>query len=275
MEQSPERKYQAAARSVPIPSNQRNAELSTIIMEGAGDDRDMAVMEMVNGHMRMVLNLTRQYRSMPDFADTLFDGNFGLIKAVLTYDYRKGKFSTWATHKIKTEIRDGILSRLNSPLSVTRYATELAFKMKDIKPDKNGDVVLPDVQVAKLAMLGIMDAIPLYDENGSPIEVEDLKTESAFDEVQRNDLLEFVRKATDELGLTDDEIALVSETGCKSNGGSMVSSIAEKLGISSSAVRMRRAKLLWKIRRKILSYVGKDEYLLLSEVGHIPPNNWR
>ena len=275
MDKTPAQIYAETAKQFDVPTKQREIELSDIIINGCEDDRDMAMMELVHGHMRLVLNLTRRYKNMPDFVDTLFDGNFGLVKAALTYDHRKGKFSTWATPKILTEIRDGLLSRLNSPLSVTRYASEFAFKIKHLNPDKNGNVNIPDIAIAKLAMLGIMDGIPLYDENGNPVDIVDVATRSAADNVQNNDLIELVKKATTELHLTDDEIMLVSEAGCKSNDGSIVPLLAQKNGVSGSAIRMRRTKLLWQIRRKILSYVGKEEYLMLSAIGHIPENNWR
>lgn len=275
MRKQPEMTYKNAAWSFPLPTPHREAELSNIIMNGSGEDRDMAILEMVNGNMRQVLSLTKRYKRMPDFVDTLFDGNFGLVKAVLTYDHRIGRFSTWSTPKIKTEIRNGILSRLHSPLSVSRYATELAFKIKNIHPDKNGDVTLPDISVTKLAMMGVMDSIPLYADDGTAVEIEDAGTESAFDEVQRNDIIDLVKRATDELGLTDDEITLVSEACSKSNDGSIVPSLAKKWGLTTSSIRMTRAKLLWKIRRKILEYVGKDEYLVLSATGSTPGRDWR
>jgi RNA polymerase sigma factor (sigma-70 family) len=270
-----ESKYDKIARNISLPTPERERELSNVIINKIGSERDMAICELVNGNMRLVLNLTKKYKRMPDYADTLFDGNLGLIKAALTYDANKGRFSTWATPKIKTEVRNGLLSRLRSPLSVSRYASELAFKINDIQPDKNGDLVLPDVPSAKLAMMGIMDGIPLYNEEGEVNDIVDSNMRSAFEEVQINDLIELINKATTELGLTEDEILLVSESNIKSNQESFAPIMAQKLNTSPSNVRMLRAKLLWKIRRKILEYIGKKEYAMISELGKLPEKNWR
>jgi len=274
MEYVPVKEYEKIARKHKLLTVKRASELSSLILDGSGEEREKAILEMVNSNMRLVLSLTKRYRSMPHFADTLFDGNFGLIKAVLTYDYRKGRFSTWAKPKILTEIRNGLLSRINSPLSVTRYATELAFKINKLIPDGNGDIKVPDLPVARMAMLGIMKSIPLYDDNGNPIEVEDTRTESILDIVQHNDLMSLVKRATDELKLTEDELILISDAGSSSNS-TVVSVMSKKWGVSGSTVRMTRVKLLWQIRRKILRYVGRKEYLMLSAEDDIPQSSWR
>lgn len=275
MQDFTENKYEKIARSIDRITPEREAELSAIIMSKEGEDRDMAVCELFNGNMRMVLNLTKQYKRMPDYADTLFDGNLGLIKATLSYDHTKGRFSTWATPKIMTAVRDGLLSRLRSPLSVSRYASELAFRIKDIKPDTNGDIALPDVPSVKLAMAGIMDGIPLYKDDGDFHDIIDDNMRTSSDEVQINDLIELVSEVTSELGLTEDEILLVSESNLTSNQDSFAPRLAKKLGTSYSSVRMLRAKLLWKIRRRIFEKVGKEEYLLLSAFGKLPKANFR
>lgn len=273
MIESSEKAYEEKAIGIDLITPERILELSKIIQNNDGEQRDMAICEMVNGNMRLVLKLTKKYKRMPDYEDTLFDANLGLVKAVFSYDPEKGKFSTWASQKIFTEIRDGLLSRLNSPLSVSRYGTDIAFRIKNIQADVSGDVDLPDVHVVKMAMVGIMDGIPMENEHGEKHEIEDQTVRSPSEEVQITDLIEMVKETTTELNLSDDDINLVSDSG--SGNGSCVPILAKKLDMKPSTLRMRRAKLLWQIRKRIFDKVGKEEYLLLSAFDKLPGRDWR
>ena len=71
--------------------------------------------------------------------------------------------------------------------------------IKNIVPDKDGNVSVPDVPVAKMAMIGIMDGIPMQNENGEYIEVEDKTVKTALEEVQIKDLIEIVNGITQEV----------------------------------------------------------------------------
>lgn len=264
MDRSVERRYEAIARSVLVTTPPREKALSALITGPDKQARDAAILELVSGNMRLVLNLTRKYRSMRDYGDIMFDGNLGLVKAASTFDCRLGKFSTWATPKIRTEIREGIYQR-TSGLSSLRSASEVLDRAE--KAGRTNDAVL-----VRLAM---MDSIPLYDDDGKAIEVPDPSHEDASAALHRGDLLGLVHRAASELGLSDDDLSLVSEANEKASQGEAVAAISKKLGITKSAVRMMRAKLVWMIRKKILGYVGKDEYLILSAFGSLPSKRWK
>jgi DNA-directed RNA polymerase specialized sigma subunit len=276
MEKSPARQYEEYARSIQIPTPKREVELSEMIHGGVSSERDLAICELVNGNMRLVLSLAKKYRTMPDYVDVLFDGSLGLVKAATDFDAKKGRFTTHATRRVKTEIRDGIVSRLGAPVSVNRDAMALAIKLKGLGPNEAHGLSKKDLCSAKLAMMVMADAIPLYNENGDPIDLIDTQSEPMMDEIQRNDLLVLVSKAKEDLGMTEDDIELVADSASMRNGHSgVVVRIAQKTSRSQSAVRMRRLKLIWQIRRKILQYVGQKEYLMLSAVGRMPASNWR
>jgi len=256
-----ERQYEAHARSVPEVDPERERHLSALVRGAEGGERDAAIVELVEGNMRLVLNLTRKYRRMPDYPDILFDGNLGLTKAAATFDAEKGRFSTWATPKIRTEIRDGIYQR-TSALSSLRSAMEVLNRA-----EKSGRT--RDAEIVRLAMAG---TIPLHDEDGKPIEVADPSMRNAADELGKNDLFDLAMRAISELGLTDDDVALVSNG---DDGGEIVGVISRRLGVTKSYVRMMKVRLLWMLRKKILGYVGKDEYLMLSAIGSLPGKTWK
>lgn len=256
-----ERQYEMYARSVPVLTPIRERELSNVIL---GDDsvvKNAAIIELVESNMRLVLNLTRKYRSNPEYTDILFDGNLGLTKAAATFDANKGKFSTWATPKIRTEIRDGIYLR-SSAVASLRSAREVIDRAEQDGRHRDADII-------RLAIAG---TVPLYDDDGKPIEIEDVSVISAAEQVHKHELIALVNKAVVELGLSEDDISLVSNG---DDQGTVVSSIAEKLGVTKSCVRMKKVKLLWMLRKKILGYVGKDEYLILSAWDDIPGSSWK
>ncbi len=263
MDKSTERQYEEYARNVPMTTPEREKELSELITGATGDTRDQAILELVNGNMRLVLDLTSKYRNMPDYPDTLFDGNLGLIKAADSFDIKKGRFTTWATPKIRTEIRNGMYQR-SSSLSSLRSAAEILAKA-----EKLGRTA--DATVTRLAM---MEFIPLYDNAGKPLEVCDHNQVEVSELVHQRDLFSLVVKAAKELNLTEEDLLLVSESNDAASKGAAVASMGKTKGVTNATVRMMRAKLVWLIRKKILGYVGKDEYLLLSAIG-LPKKNWR
>jgi RNA polymerase sigma factor (sigma-70 family) len=261
MDRMAERQYEAHARAVPAITPAREKELSKLIL---GGDTSTAVAELVEGNMRLVLSLTRKYRPLPDYVDILFDGNLGLVEAACTFDSDKGRFSTWATPKIRTEIREGIYQR-TSALSSLRSAMEVLKRAEESGRGR-------DAAIVRLAMAGI---IPLYGDDDKPIDVIDTSMGNVSDDLHKSDLLALAARAVRELGLTDDQVELVAEANEKNGNGEAVAAMSRKLGVTRSAVRMMRAKLVWMLRKKILGYVGKDEYLLLSATGQLPGRRWK
>lgn len=259
---SPAKQYEEYAISMPVTTLDREIELSKVIMGDPGEERDLAIVELINGNMRLVLDRTRKYKSMPDYIDTLFDAHLGLVKAAPGFDARKGKFSTWATFSMRTEIRNGIMARTGAA-RISTDISAIAFKIKGM----SGDFSEKDAVSSRLGMMAIMDAVPLVNSSGELLDIVDPKSGAIFDDIQKNDLMELIRKAADELGLNENDLSIVSISDS--------TYLANKMGMTGSNIRMLRTKLIWKIRRKILGYVGKDEYLFLSNIGKIPSVNWR
>jgi len=255
--------YEDYARSLPLLSSEYERELSDIINGPAGEARDIAIVEMVSGNMRLVLKETRRFRMMPDYVDILFDAHLGLTKAAHSFNSNKGKFSTWAKGNIHTEIRDGMHARSGSALSVSRYASEIVYRLRKLDTQMQDN---PASNSIRLAMTAILDAVPLYDDNGNPVDVEDPESASMIEQFQSRDLVEVIMKAARELKLTEDDIDLVSGV------DGIVNKLSAKRGVGKSNIRMAKSRLIWRIRRKILEHIGKDEYLTLSAVGHLPGN---
>lgn len=79
-------------------------------MRAAAGERDRFRSSIVQGNLRLVHVIARQFRgSGLDYADLLQEGTLGLMRAVEKFDYRLGyQFSTYAAWWIRNSIRRAI-----------------------------------------------------------------------------------------------------------------------------------------------------------------------
>ena len=107
--EDPVRMYLKEIGKVPLLTAEDEIELSKQ-MEMGGEIGKKAQQRLAEANLRLVVSIAKRYvgRGML-FLDLIQEGNLGLIKAVETYDYRKGfKFSTYATWWIRQAITRAI-----------------------------------------------------------------------------------------------------------------------------------------------------------------------
>ena len=101
------RDYLKSIGKIPLLSPEEETELGRRFSENG--DRE-AWETLVNSNLRLVVSIAKKYvgRGLA-FEDLIQEGNFGLMKAVDKFDYRKGyKFSTYATWWIRQSITRSI-----------------------------------------------------------------------------------------------------------------------------------------------------------------------
>ena len=104
--EDPVRMYLKEIGKVPLLSAEEEIELAQRMEEGDED----AKKRLAEANLRLVVSIAKRYvgRGML-FLDLIQEGNLGLIKAVVKFDYRKGyKFSTYATWWIRQAITRAI-----------------------------------------------------------------------------------------------------------------------------------------------------------------------
>src|SRR5437868_1451997 len=100
------RLYLREIARTPLLTAQQEVELAKRVE--AGDEE--AVQTLIRSNLRLVVHIAKRYlnRGMP-LLDLIQDGNFGLMRAVQKYDWRRGfRFSTYATWWIRQAITRAI-----------------------------------------------------------------------------------------------------------------------------------------------------------------------
>lgn len=102
------RLYLKEVKKIPMLKQSEEVALCKDIKRGNTKSRR----RMIEGNLRLVINIAKRYRNQGlSFLDLIEEGNLGLIKAVEKYDYKKGRFSTYATYWIHQAIKRALLNQ--------------------------------------------------------------------------------------------------------------------------------------------------------------------
>lgn len=179
-----------------------------------GDSK--AKQKLIEHNLRLVVHIARKYRNSSEDQEELISiGTFGLIKAVDTFDYKKGaKFSTYAARCVENEM-------LMHFRAMKKSAGDL-YMNEPIDTDKDGNV------------LTLMDII----EDGTNLE------EDVDFSIHQKQLYRFLGECLDEREL---EI-IVHRYGLYGHAPLTQKEVAGKLGISRSYISRLEKKALKKLK---------------------------
>jgi len=225
-------------------------------------DGERAKNELIESNTQLVIHFAKRYTGLGmDFLDLIQEGNFGLLRAVDRFDYRKGhRFSTYATWWIRQAITRAIADqsrtirlpvhmveavgrltqvshRLQQKLGREPLADEIAEEM-NITPDKVRQIVGASQQTVSLEM-------PIGEEEDASLGdiIEDRNTIAPADAASQQILKEEVVDMLE--GLTPRERRVIElRYGLEDGYNRTLAELGDELGVSRERVRQIEAEAL-------------------------------
>jgi RNA polymerase primary sigma factor len=227
------RQYLREIARAPLLTAKEEVELAQRAEEGDEE----AVQRLIRSNLRLVVHVAKRYlnRGMP-LMDLIQEGNFGLMRAVQKFDWRRGfRFSTYATWWIRQAITRSISDKART---IQELAVSMGMKVDDLQRLLNA---LPEpMSLFRPVGEGGDEELEGFVEDRQAISPE----QSASDRVMKADILNIL----DTLLPREKEI-LMLRFGLNGEGQPhTLDEVGRRVGLTRERVRQLEARALRKLR---------------------------
>jgi len=252
-----------------VPRNHLRAE-ERLVADGLG-----AKKELINANLRLVVSIAKRYRSRGmAFLDLIQEGNLGLMRAVVKFDYTKGfKFSTYATWWIRQAITRAIADQARTiriPVHMIETINKVGRAQRLLVQEHGREPTLEELaarvempeerlrEVLRISEPTMSLEQPMGDEDFNLGDtVEDTTAVVPADAAARTLLNEAVQQAIGELSEREQQVVRL-RFGLDDGQVRTLEEVGKEFGVTRERVRQIESKVLAKLRHPIRSQRLRD-----------------